>query len=47
MIVEDDHVLGHESAGEVVAVHPSVTSHRIGDRVAIGQIVLLAHPSWH
>lgn len=31
------HILGHESAGEVVAVHPSVDgSHlRVGDRVAI------------
>jgi L-iditol 2-dehydrogenase len=35
MIVEDTHVLGHESAGIVVAKHPSVTTHSIGDRVAI------------
>ncbi|KAL8381389.1 hypothetical protein RB595_005588 [Gaeumannomyces hyphopodioides] len=35
MIVEDDHVLGHESAGEVIAVHPSVTSLKVGDRVAV------------
>jgi L-iditol 2-dehydrogenase len=35
MIVTGDHVLGHESAGEVVAVHPSVTNLKIGDRVAI------------
>ncbi|KLU81300.1 sorbitol dehydrogenase [Magnaporthiopsis poae ATCC 64411] len=35
MIVEADHVLGHESAGEVIAVHPSVTSLKVGDRVAV------------
>lgn len=35
MIVEDTHILGHESAGVVVAKHPSVTTHEIGDRVAI------------
>ncbi|KAM7207736.1 GroES (chaperonin 10)-like protein [Naviculisporaceae sp. PSN 640] len=35
MIVCGDHVLGHESAGEVIAVHPSVTSLKVGDRVAI------------
>lgn len=35
MIVKDDHVLGHESSGEIVTIHPSVTSHQIGDRVAI------------
>ena len=35
MIVEDTHILGHESAGTVVAKHPSVKSHEIGDRVAI------------
>ncbi|KAJ5348525.1 uncharacterized protein N7506_001778 [Penicillium brevicompactum] len=33
--VSGPHVLGHESAGEVVAVHPSVTSHKVGDRVAV------------
>ncbi|KAH9041753.1 GroES-like protein [Lactarius pseudohatsudake] len=33
MIVEDKHVLGHESAGEVI--HPSVTHLKPGDRVAI------------
>lgn len=33
MIVKDEHILGHESAGEVVAVHPSVTTHKPGDRV--------------
>ena len=35
MIVQDDHVLGHESAGEIIAVHPSVTSLKVGDRVAV------------
>ena len=35
MIVNDTHVLGHESAGVVVAKHPSVTTHSVGDRVAI------------
>lgn len=35
MIVEDIHILGHESSGVVVAKHPSVTSLDIGDRVAI------------
>ena len=35
MIVECDHVLGHESAGDVIAAHPSVTSFKVGDRVAI------------
>src|SRR5271156_2160991 len=35
MIVEGDHILGHESAGIVLAVHPSVTSLKPGDRVAI------------
>jgi len=35
MIVEDTHVLGHESAGTVLAVHSSVTSLKPGDRVAI------------
>ncbi|KAH7391138.1 chaperonin 10-like protein [Phaeosphaeria sp. MPI-PUGE-AT-0046c] len=29
------HILGHESAGTVLAVHPSVTSLKAGDRVAI------------
>lgn len=35
MIVEDDHILGHESAGQVIAVHPSVKNLKPGDRVAI------------
>ncbi|KAJ9130421.1 L-arabinitol 4-dehydrogenase [Pleurostoma richardsiae] len=35
MIVGGDHVLGHESAGEIIAVHPSVTSLKVGDRVAV------------
>lgn len=29
------HILGHESAGVVIAVHPTVTSLVVGDRVAI------------
>lgn len=35
MIVEDTHILGHESAGVVIAAHPSVESLKVGDRVAI------------
>ncbi|KAI9842745.1 MAG: L-arabinitol 4-dehydrogenase [Sclerophora amabilis] len=35
MVVTGDHLLGHESAGTVVAAHPSVTTLRVGDRVAI------------
>lgn len=35
MIVKADHVLGHESAGQVIAVHSSVTNLKPGDRVAI------------
>lgn len=35
MVVEDKFILGHESAGVVLAVHPSVTHLKIGDRVAI------------
>lgn len=35
MIVEHDHILGHESAGEVIAVHPSVNTLQVGDRVAV------------
>ncbi|KAL9611122.1 MAG: hypothetical protein Q9167_004226 [Letrouitia subvulpina] len=35
MIVEHDHILGHESAGEVIAVHPSVKTLKVGDRVAV------------
>jgi len=35
MIVEGDHILGHESAGQIIAVHPSVKTLKIGDRVAI------------
>ncbi|EHA54326.1 N-terminal acetyltransferase A complex catalytic subunit ard1 [Pyricularia oryzae] len=35
MIVREDHILGHESAGEIIAVHPSVTSLKVGDRVAV------------
>jgi L-iditol 2-dehydrogenase len=35
MIVTDTHILGHESAGVILAVHPSVTHLKVGDRVAI------------
>ena len=35
MVVEDTHILGHESAGTILSVHPSVTSLKPGDRVAI------------
>ena len=35
MVVEADHILGHESAGIVLSVHPSVKDLRPGDRVAI------------
>ncbi|MCJ1317883.1 L-arabinitol 4-dehydrogenase [Xylographa vitiligo] len=35
MIVEDTHILGHESAGVILAVHPSVKTLKPGDRVAI------------
>ena len=35
MIVTDTHILGHESAGIVLSVHPSVTELKPGDRVAI------------
>ncbi|EPS43716.1 hypothetical protein H072_2323 [Dactylellina haptotyla CBS 200.50] len=35
MVVEDEHILGHESSGVVVKVHPSVTHLKPGDRVAI------------
>ncbi|KAI8628894.1 GroES-like protein [Xylariaceae sp. FL1651] len=35
MIVEADHILGHESAGQIIAVHPSVTHLKVGDRVAV------------
>ncbi|KAF2189178.1 sorbitol dehydrogenase [Zopfia rhizophila CBS 207.26] len=35
MIVKDTHILGHESAGTVLAVHPSVKTLKPGDRVAV------------
>lgn len=35
MVVRGDHILGHESAGEILAVHPSVTHLKVGDRVAV------------
>jgi len=35
MIVKDNHILGHESAGQIIATHPSVKDLKVGDRVAI------------
>ena len=35
MIVKADHILGHESAGEILAAHQSVQHLKAGDRVAI------------
>jgi len=35
MIVNGDHILGHESAGQVIAVHLSVRNLKPGDRVAV------------
>ncbi|PGH03159.1 L-arabinitol 4-dehydrogenase [Blastomyces parvus] len=35
MVVTDNHILGHESAGTILAVSPEVTSLKPGDRVAI------------
>ncbi|KAI4272058.1 MAG: hypothetical protein LQ337_005570 [Flavoplaca oasis] len=35
MVVTDNHILGHESSGVVLATHPSVTHLTPGDRVAI------------
>lgn len=35
MIVQGDHILGHESCGTILAVHPVVTTLQPGDRVAI------------
>jgi len=35
MIVDGDHILGHESSGIIVAKHPSVKTHNVGDRVAV------------
>lgn len=35
MIVTDKHILGHESAGQVLCAHPSVTDLKTGDRVAV------------
>jgi len=35
MVVEGDHILGHESSGVILSVHPSVTNLKVGDRVAI------------
>ena len=35
MVVTAPHILGHESSGEILACHPSVTHLKPGDRVAV------------
>lgn len=35
MVVTGEHILGHESAGTITAVHPSVKNLKVGDAVAI------------
>ncbi|CUS12504.1 unnamed protein product [Tuber aestivum] len=35
MVVEGKHILGHEAAGEILSVHPSVKHLKPGDRVAV------------
>ncbi|CAN6616261.1 sorbitol dehydrogenase 1 [Trichomonascus vanleenenianus] len=35
MVVREEHILGHESSGVVINVHPSVTHLKVGDRVAL------------
>lgn len=35
MVVTDSHILGHESCGVIIRTHHSVTSLKVGDRVAI------------
>jgi L-iditol 2-dehydrogenase len=35
MVVDDEHILGHESAGVVISAHSSVKTLQVGDRVAI------------
>jgi len=35
MVVREDHILGHESAGIILAVHESVQHLKVGDRIAI------------
>src|SRR5947209_20275320 len=40
MVVTGDHILGHESAGVILATHPSVTHLKVGDRVAIEPAVI-------
>lgn len=35
MVVRDEHILGHESSGVVIEVHPSVKDLKVGDRVAV------------
>ena len=40
MIVTGNHILGHESAGIILATHPSVTHLKLGDRVAIEPAII-------
>lgn len=35
MVVREEHILGHESAGEIVAVGKNVTALKKGDKVAV------------
>lgn len=42
-MVRDDHILGHESAGEIIAVHPSVTNLKVGDRIAVEPNIPCGH----
>lgn len=35
MVVRGEHILGHESSGEVIQVHPSVKDFKVGDKVAV------------
>ena len=43
MVVEHDHILGHESAGEIIAVHPTVKNLKVGDRVAVEPSQICGH----
>jgi L-iditol 2-dehydrogenase len=35
MVVREEHILGHESSGVVIQIHPSVKDLKVGDRVAV------------
>lgn len=43
MVVKDDHILGHESSGIIVSVHPSVKSLKVGDAVAVEPNIICGH----